>query len=44
MAVDQVSAAGVMNGVGNDCFGPVGSYTREQAIATILRLHDVIFQ
>lgn len=36
--VGAVQAAGIMNGVGSDRFDPLGSYTREQSIATMLRL------
>lgn len=36
--VGAVEAAGIMNGVGNERFDPLGSYTREQSIATMLRL------
>ncbi len=37
-AVARISASGVMNGVGNNKFDPTSSYTREQAILTIIRL------
>ena len=40
--VGQVFAAGVMNGVGNNTFAPANSYTREQAILTVLRLSKAI--
>lgn len=40
--VGQVFAAGVMNGVGQNCFDPLNSYTREQAILTVLRLSNAI--
>ena len=33
---------GVMNGVGENTFLPDGTYTREQAIATMLRLFNII--
>lgn len=36
--VDPVSSNRVMNGVSSDRFDPAGSYTREQAILTTLRL------
>ena len=36
--VGAVQAAGIMNGVGSDRFDPLGSYTKEQSIATMLRL------
>ena len=37
-AVDTVCGMGVMNGVGNGAFAPLAVYTREQAIATAVRL------
>lgn len=37
-AVDYISQIGVMNGVGNNSFAPLDSYTREQAFMTIYRL------
>ena len=37
-AVGQVQAAGIMGGIGNNTFAPKGPYTREQSIATMLRL------
>ena len=37
-AVDTVCGMGVMNGMGNGAFFPQGVYTREQAIATAVRL------
>ena len=37
-SVDMVSSWRVMNGTGNERFSPLESYTREQAIATFLRL------
>ena len=40
--VGQVQAAGIMQGVGNNTFDPDGSYTREQSIATILRLYNAL--
>lgn len=36
--VSWAYGVGVMNGVGGDRFDPTGSYTREQAILTVLRL------
>ena len=39
--VDFVSRLGVMGGVGNGKFGPTGTYTREQAMLTMLRLFEV---
>jgi hypothetical protein len=41
-AVGQVQAAGIMGGTGNNMFSPGGSYTREQSIATLVRLYDVV--
>ena len=38
--VDFVSRLGVMGGVGNGKFGPTGTYTREQAMLTMLRLFE----
>lgn len=35
---DPATGGAVMGGVGNGNFGPTGTYTREQAIATTLRL------
>ncbi|MBE6020978.1 MAG: S-layer homology domain-containing protein [Clostridiales bacterium] len=37
-SVARISASGIMNGVGNNTFDPLSSYTREQAILTIIRL------
>lgn len=37
--VDPVTGNRVMNGVSSDRFGPTGTYTREQAVATALRLY-----
>ena len=39
-AVDTVSAAGIMNGVGEGAFAPQQTYTLEQSIATMLRLYQ----
>jgi hypothetical protein len=39
--VGQVQAAGIMSGVGDNAFSPKGKYTREQSIATILRLWNL---
>lgn len=40
-AISSISGAGrpVMQGTGNNCFSPKGSYTREQAVATVYRLY-----
>lgn len=40
-SVSKISEAGVMNGVGDNKFSPLTSYTREQAIVTILRLSKI---
>ena len=40
--VQAVSNAGIMNGTGDNCFSPIGYYTREQSIVTILRLFNCI--
>ena len=37
-SVARIAASGVMNGVGDNRFDPLSSYTREQAILTIIRL------
>lgn len=39
--VGAVQAAGIMNGIGSDRFDPLGSYTREQSVATMLRLFQM---
>lgn len=41
-AVGQVTAAGIMNGMGDNQFAPKGQYTREQAVVTIMRLYDLM--
>lgn len=38
--VNYVSAAGIMGGVGNNRFDPQGTYTREQAIVTFMRMFE----
>ncbi|MCI9159271.1 MAG: S-layer homology domain-containing protein [Lawsonibacter sp.] len=40
--VGQVQGANIMGGVGNGLFDPAGLYSREQSIATILRLFDAL--
>jgi len=40
--VGAVQAAGIMGGTGFNMFTPRGSYTREQSIVTMLRLHGVV--
>ena len=37
-AVGQMQKSGVMEGVGENRFEPLGSYTREQSVLTVLRL------
>ncbi len=39
-AVSDVTAIGVMQGVGSETFDPLGYYTREQAIVTFMRLYE----
>ena len=40
-AVDTVSAAGIMNGVGEGAFAPQQTYTLEQSIVTMTRLYQL---
>ena len=40
-AVGQMQAAGIMSGVGNNQFGPQGTYSWEQSIATLMRIYDM---
>lgn len=40
-AVGQMQASGIMGGVGNNQFGPQGTYSWEQSIATLMRLYDM---
>ena len=40
-AVGQMQATGIMTGVGNNTFAPKSDYTREQSIATFIRLWDI---
>lgn len=40
--VSHVHAAGIMGGVGDNRFDPIGAYTREQSIVTILRLYELL--
>ncbi len=42
--VKWVTENGIMNGVDNNCFEPQGTYTVQQAIATVSRLYNVITQ
>lgn len=39
-AVGQMQASGIMGGLGNNQFGPQGTYSWEQSIATLMRLYD----
>lgn len=39
--VGKAQAAGLMSGVGNNTFSPKSTYTREQSIATIMRMMDI---
>ena len=39
-AVQIISNLGFMNGVGNNRFAPKDTYTTEQAIATLARVHE----
>lgn len=38
--VGQIQASGIMSGMGDDTFAPQGTYTREQTVATMMRLYD----
>jgi len=40
--VGQMQSSGIMGGVGDNRFNPIGLYTREQSIVTIIRLLDYI--
>ncbi|MGE4354685.1 MAG: S-layer homology domain-containing protein [Oscillospiraceae bacterium] len=40
-SVGKVQASGIMSGTGNNNFSPLGKYTREQNIITILRIWDL---
>ncbi len=40
-AVGQMQKSGIMGGMGNNQFGPQGSYSWEQSIATLMRLYDM---
>jgi peptidoglycan/xylan/chitin deacetylase (PgdA/CDA1 family) len=39
-SIAAVYSAGIMSGVGGNRFSPQGTYTREQSIATVLRLYN----
>ncbi len=41
-SVDFVTALGIMGGVGNNKFEPRGTYTREQAVATVKRIYEMV--
>ena len=41
-AVGKVTAAGIMNGVGNNLFDPQGTITREQAILTAFQAYQYV--
>ena len=41
-AVGSISAAGIMNGVGDNCFDPQGVFTQEQAVLAVLRMYEKI--
>jgi hypothetical protein len=41
-AVVHVTKAGVMKGVSGNSFQPMGTYTREQAIVTLIRVWDIL--
>ena len=43
-AVGQMQLSGIMSGTGNNQFSPQQSYTREQSIVTIVRLHNFLEQ
>ncbi|MDQ8737617.1 S-layer homology domain-containing protein [Paenibacillus sp. LHD-38] len=43
-SVDFVFTYGVMNGTGNNTFSPKGTYTRQQAYMTIVRLSEVLVE
>ncbi|WP_419871600.1 S-layer homology domain-containing protein [Candidatus Pristimantibacillus sp. PTI5] len=43
-SVDFVFTYEVMNGTGNNNFSPKGTYTRQQAYMTIVRLNDVLVE
>ena len=40
--VGQVSSLGIMNGMGDGSFAPLGQYTREQCYLTMVRLYDLL--
>ena len=41
-AIGSISAAGIMNGTGNNMFSPKEPYTREQSIVTMGRLIEIV--
>lgn len=38
--IDFCGVNGILNGIGDGAFGPAGTFTRQQAIVTILRIHQ----
>jgi|GEM_PF-2656980 len=41
-SIDFVSSFGIMGGIGNNEFSPIGPYTREQTFVTMARLAEVV--
>jgi len=41
-AAGQMQTTGIMGGVGDNTFAPQADYTREQSIATMMRLFDIV--
>ena len=41
-AVGQMQTTGIMGGMGDNTFSPATEYTREQSIATILRMYNIL--
>jgi len=41
-AVGQVQVAGIMGSIGNNQFDPMGQFTIEQSIITMLRLFELL--
>ena len=42
--VGEMQASGIKGGVGNNMFAPRSTYTREQSIATILRMFELMVE
>ena len=42
LEVGGMQHAGIMSGVGNSMFAPQVTYTREQSIATMMRVHEIL--